>query len=379
MSRQPAAVLPCAARQYGGHTCRKAAVAASAVTAVVSLAAIGAVRRPRPTALAQDPRRPGTIPRYPLRSAPAQSETFRRSRAPSGRGRGSAMVTVGDQKLPCGVGRAGASGSTCNTCGLDRELVARESCGRTTARLAGHARCPEYRAAPSTAPATATAGGPAGDQRGRFRLAPPPLRHDHHGCPDRPTLRGSARRRGGHPGVLAAQISWCRGVPGRLSHLCRSRPPSPARHGTGQRPMAPLAKSLRQSPTRFCPDLLLGVTTDCGPEPNDLQSPGGLLGLHRQNEPNLARGSCISYVITGWLLALAWRWGPPPQPESTRSDQIRRADQIGPYSGRTSVTPSFECFARREPTRYRPLKRGTERVWASRHSRLRTGAALLGG
>lgn len=124
--------------------------------------------------------------------------------------------------------------------------------GRTSGRPARRAGVPQHRAASSAAVTTASAGGPSGDRRGRFRPAPPPpLRHDHHGCRDRPTRCGPARPRGGHPGVLAARTSWCRGrLPGRLGHLCRGRPPRPARRGAGQRPMAPLAKSLRQSAAR---------------------------------------------------------------------------------------------------------------------------------
>ncbi len=113
------------------------------------------------------------------------------------------------------------------------------------ARVPQHQRCAIYGAA-------APANGPTGDRGGRFRSAPPPpLRHDHHGCRDRPTRRGPARPRRGHPGVLAARTPWCRGrVPGRLGHLRRGCPPCPARRGAGQRSMAPLAKSLRQSPAR---------------------------------------------------------------------------------------------------------------------------------
>lgn len=124
--------------------------------------------------------------------------------------------------------------------------------GRTPRRPAGRARFPQYRTAPSATPAAAAAGGPPSDRRGRFRPAPPPpLRHDHHGCRDRPTRRGPARPREGHPGVLAARTSWCRGrVLRRLRHLRRGHPPCPARRGAGQRPMAPLEKLLRQSPAR---------------------------------------------------------------------------------------------------------------------------------
>lgn len=125
-------------------------------------------------------------------------------------------------------------------------------CGRTPRGSAGRARFPQYRAASSAAPAAAAAGRPAGDRCGRFRPASaPPLRHDHHGCRDRPTPRGPARPREGHPRVLAARTSWCRGrVPGRLGHPRRGHPPRPAPRGAGQRPMAPLAQPLRQNPAR---------------------------------------------------------------------------------------------------------------------------------
>jgi hypothetical protein len=45
--------------------------------------------------------------------------------------------------------------------------VAQELCGRSPGRPVGRARVPQYRVAPSTAPAAAQADGPAGDRRGK--------------------------------------------------------------------------------------------------------------------------------------------------------------------------------------------------------------------
>ncbi|RPK44115.1 hypothetical protein EES37_16730 [Streptomyces sp. ADI91-18] len=93
--------------------------------------------------------------------------------------------------------------------------VARELCGRAAARLAALLAMPVSRSTalrhlrrlplPEQAiPRVIGVDDFALRRRYRYRY-----RYDHHGCRDRPTRRGPARPRDGHPGVLAARASRC--------------------------------------------------------------------------------------------------------------------------------------------------------------------------